>query len=839
MTNGTQYEYDIFISYNRVDEAWAKHLATRLEQEVWQGRRLKVFFAPWDVKPGESIPERLEYALPRSRKVGLIVSPESVTSEWVNVERYVTHYIELTERRKRLIPIYRRACDIPPLLQSINHVDFQDDAKFEESFHILLATIKDEPLPRGEQSSSTPEASLPPAIPRPPAVGFVQRHDEHKRNILEQVKAELAPEKNQLVALWGRGGAGKTTLAAEAVREMSETFPDRIVWISALSHADLTFITLLNEIAAQLGRPNLRPLPPEEKEEKVRALIAAAPTLIVLDNFETIKPEEQKACVRFLAERASCPTLITTRSEINEDEVNNISLDKMLLEEARELLKLLIERTRKPERFKTLNQDEIIRKTEFNPLLLRWVVRQIDLAKKPETALNYLAKGDTEVAERIFDRSFNLESVSDDGRDVLLALSLFVPDASREALAETAGFGDDLLRLDKAVENLASVWLIDATEESERLIIQGLIYERAKTRLSKDARADDFRQRFVAHFLSYIKERAQPTAENFDALEAEKDNMLGAMDSAFQIGDRASVMQIAKVLTHSARGMLSVRGYWDEAIRGAEQAAEAAEQTSNKWYIGAFNNTLGIMYMRRGDYVSAKAHYEQSVEIAKMLDEKQGLSATLHQLAMLAQTQGELTEARRLYDESLEINKKLGDQSGIASTLNQLGVLAQAQGELTEARRLYDESLEINKKLGDQSSIAITLHNLAMLAQDQGELTEARRLYGESLEIEEKLGDQKGIADTLHNLAAIAQDQGELTEARRLYNESLEIVKKLGDQGGIARTLHQLGRLAEEEGNTEEAIRLTRKALSVFERLKSPNAEIARGNLERLEKKAP
>jgi hypothetical protein len=151
MTDEPQYEYDIFISYNQVDEAWAQRLATRLEKEDRQDRKLKVFFAPWDIKPGESIPERLEYALPRSRKVGLILSPESVESEWVKVERYVTQYIDINERQKRLIPLYRRTCEIPFFLNHINYIDFQDEAKFEENYRILLATIREEPLPRGEQ----------------------------------------------------------------------------------------------------------------------------------------------------------------------------------------------------------------------------------------------------------------------------------------------------------------------------------------------------------------------------------------------------------------------------------------------------------------------------------------------------------------------------------------------------------------------------------------------------------------------------------------------------------------------------------------------------------------
>lgn len=137
--------------------------------------------------------------------------------------------------------------------------------------------------------------------------------------------------------------------------------------------------------------------------------------------------------------------------------------------------------------------------------------------------------------------------------------------------------------------------------------------------------------------------------------------------------------------------------------------------------------------------------------------------------------------------------------------------------------------------LWGKGGIAKTLHELGRLAQSQGEIDEARRLYNESLEINKKLGDQSGIPLTLNNLAMIAQDEGETVEARRLYNESLEIKKKLGDQSGIATTLHNLGNLAEKEGDKAEAARLFREALSIFEKLGSPNAEIVRHTLKRVE----
>src|SRR5205085_11178767 len=88
-------------------------------------------------------------------------------------------------------------------------------------------------------------------------------------DILARLKTELAPESNQLIALWGPGGTGKTTLAAQVARELRPQFPQRLAWVSALARADFTLATLLDDVAAQLGRTDLRPLKLEDKEPQV------------------------------------------------------------------------------------------------------------------------------------------------------------------------------------------------------------------------------------------------------------------------------------------------------------------------------------------------------------------------------------------------------------------------------------------------------------------------------------------------------------------------------------------------------------------------------------------
>ncbi|MFL6276222.1 MAG: tetratricopeptide repeat protein, partial [Blastocatellia bacterium] len=489
--------------------------------------------------------------------------------------------------------------------------------------------------------------------------------------------------------LWGDGGLGKTALATEVAHAMTDVFK-RMVWTSADGRADYSLSTLLDEIATQLGDAELRKLALEPKKDAVHALIAAdSATLIVLDNFETIAPEEQQQCAEWIADHAPCPALITTREQVSA--ARNIPLGRMLESEANEFLTKLITQTPNPKTFANVERDRVIEAADANPLVMEWVIAQIELAEQPNDVLNDLARGEGKAAQRVFDRSFNLRQLGDDGRDALLALSLFVPSASRAALAEAAGFGDDLKRLREAIRHLAGLRLVEATEAGERLVLRGLTRSLARARLSKDSRADEFRRRFITYFVRYAQSHAETSKEDFDALEAERENALGTIELAFELAEWEAVMQIRIALER----FLDKRGYWNEAIGYGQQALAVARQAKNDRRIGMFSHNIGCIYSYRGEYDQARRLYNESLEIEKRLGNQSGIAISLHQLAMLAEIEGEMEEARRLYNESLEIKKRLGNQSGIASTLHELGRLAQAQGEMEEARRLYNESLEI------------------------------------------------------------------------------------------------------------------------------------------------
>lgn len=627
-------------------------------------------------------------------------------------------------------------------------------------------------------------------IPRPPIVGFVARRDEQGRNIIGRLTEELAPADNRLVALWGPGGSGKSTLAAEFVRATQSVFQSRVAWVSALGRAGFPLATLLDEVATALGREDLRRLSLGRRSAQVAALVSEAPTLVVLDNFETISEKEQKNCVDFLALGAACPALVTTRSFIGRNDVYNIPLAAMSMEEGREFLRRLVVKTRKPSVFDGLDRDDLIRRCEANPLVLQWVVRQIELARRPQDVLNDLAQGEGDAADLVFTRSFQLPQVGDDGRAALLALSLFTPDASREALAEVSGFGGGLRRLDEVVEDLSALWLVEATEGNERLFLRGLTRELAKSRLSGSAHGLEFTRRFVACFLGYAAAYAHETAEDFDALEAEKDNLLGAMDAAFEMQDWPGVMQLRARLDT----FLVLRGYWGEAIRSAGQAEAAAHNAGSELDAAVFRNLVAFIRKGRGEY----------------------------------------EEARRVFNETLEIAGRLGGEKVAAECLLQLAIIAKLLGDLVEAWRLCGESLEINKRLGHPLGVAMSVWGLGNIALERGDVEEAKGLLTEALEALNGLNDQAKAAGVLHQLGNVAHAQGNLEEARRLFSESLKIEERFRNRHGIAISLHTLGLLADEQGDGAEAARLFRQALDIYEKLGSPEAEKVREDLTRV-----
>jgi hypothetical protein len=139
---------DAFISYQSEEEVFAKKLASSIEAYSTDGRRLKTFLAPWDIKPGDNFIEKLNEGLEKARFFLIVLSPKALEAEWPTSERDAAIYSDPSGRLGRIIPIMRRPCRIPPLLKFRNYLDFRSDSKYEVELTRLLCVLTGASLPR-------------------------------------------------------------------------------------------------------------------------------------------------------------------------------------------------------------------------------------------------------------------------------------------------------------------------------------------------------------------------------------------------------------------------------------------------------------------------------------------------------------------------------------------------------------------------------------------------------------------------------------------------------------------------------------------------------------------
>lgn len=139
---------DLFLSHNNADKPWTERLAAAVEADR-NGPPLKVFFDKWDVPHGGDIPAELEDGLQRSRYVGLVLSPESLASDWVTLERSTAIHRDPRARQRSLIPLLRRTCDLPDMLARLRYIDFRREQDFNEGLDTLVGILRGRPSRRG------------------------------------------------------------------------------------------------------------------------------------------------------------------------------------------------------------------------------------------------------------------------------------------------------------------------------------------------------------------------------------------------------------------------------------------------------------------------------------------------------------------------------------------------------------------------------------------------------------------------------------------------------------------------------------------------------------------
>ncbi|MYC40133.1 MAG: toll/interleukin-1 receptor domain-containing protein [Candidatus Dadabacteria bacterium] len=124
----------VFISYNKADRDFAENLALNLVQA-----KQNVWIDKWELNAGDSLISKIEEALGDANAILVLLSKDSVESEWCKKELRAGLIRELEEKSVLLIPIILDDCEIPLLLKEKSCIDFRED--IDGSFNFLLRSL--------------------------------------------------------------------------------------------------------------------------------------------------------------------------------------------------------------------------------------------------------------------------------------------------------------------------------------------------------------------------------------------------------------------------------------------------------------------------------------------------------------------------------------------------------------------------------------------------------------------------------------------------------------------------------------------------------------------------
>lgn len=695
----------VFISYAREDEEHKKELVKQLDVLKKQG-----VISHWHdalLVAGEQWDDTIARQIDASHIILLLISPDFLNSE----------YIENVEMKRA--SVRHNGTDVvvvPVLVRPVNsweHVSFgkltlgklnalPDKAKFivnwdkrDDAFTNVAAGIQKVAGKLKEAAETEVNgAARSTALPRPPAVGFVARHDKEGRDIVEYMMRLLKPSDKRLITLWGAGAVGKSTLAVEIARKWAEVYGRPVVWSNAEKKTDYTLRSLLKDIIVGLRQPDdAHSFHRGSKKERAYALVAEAQPLILLDTYERIAPDARRKIMKWF-ERAQCVALFTSREEV--PNTLNITLDPMSLAEAQELIKLLTEHSKDEDKFDPETCRRIHKVTGGRPYPIAWVVHEITTGGVPNKVFKELRRGEGDVGERVFHRYFDLPEIGDDGRAVLLALSLFAPHATADALAAVAGFPGDEARLRKVIRNLSKQMLIKCDDCNEHFSLEGLPLTMAAARLPKSRDAAGIWRRFVTYFRDYALDPKNhwATPEDEDHPKEEKSNIFRAIRVAPCINDWDAVVE----LYDSWVDFMHVsRKEWKRAIWLAEEYAEQNIKLKDH-----LTPLMIEIYHRNKEEI--RTRYET---IGKKLEEenpskdkekpwkKVVLSGVKFELGVFAYHEADYPLARRLLVEAQTLQEEIKHTFGVGMTCNNLGVVLAMQGKRAEAEIKFRKALDI------------------------------------------------------------------------------------------------------------------------------------------------
>ena len=255
-------------------------------------------------------------------------------------------------------------------------------------------------------------------------------------------------------------------------------------------------------------------------------------------------------------------------------------------------------------------------------------------------------------------------------------------------------------------------------------------------------------------------------------------------------------------------------------------------------------NNLALVLDRQGKYEEAKQMHRQALALYETVlgKEHPDTLGSMHNLANVLDRQGKYEEAEQIHRQTLALRETvLGkEHPGTLGSMNNLANVLDSQGKYEEAEQIHRQTLALKETvLGKEHPNTLrSMNNLANVLDSQGKYEEAEQIHRQALALYETvLGkEHPGTLGSMNNLASVLDSQGKYEEAEQIHRQALALYETvLGkEHPDTLGSMNNLANVLDSQGKYEEAEQIHRQVLALFETVlgkEHPNTLMSMNNL--------
>jgi DNA-binding SARP family transcriptional activator/tetratricopeptide (TPR) repeat protein len=654
-----------------------------------------------------------------------------------------------------------------------------------------------------------------------------------------------------VIAISGRSGVGKSTLALRAAHELGDQFPDGHIYADLRGLTDeSTTPALLARFIRALGVPGSAvPDGLAERIEMFRSRLADRRVLLVLDN---VTGEEQ---VRpLLPGSPTCAVIVTSTARlVGVPGAHWIDVDTFDDATSREMLARIVGWPRVTA--EPAPATELIEYCGGLPLALRIVGTR--LASRPHWRIVELTRRLTSEVRRLDELSHHgLEMRSSIGLTYrslperaqrLFRLSSVIEAPDFAGWAAAVLLGTDLRQAEDTLEYLVDVQLLDAKAGADgrlRYSFHDLVrlYAHERLLVAETAEERDAALRRLLGAWLYLAERAhrreyggdylvlhgtgvrvhllawdaeEAAGSSLAWLETERVSLVSAVRQAADAGLAELCWDLALTLS----GLLEVKGCLDDWREIVEVAYGAAARAGHRIGTAAMLYARGTLRIAEKRFDDAELLLRSALEIFDAERCCHGQALVLRNWAFIDRMRGDFGEMLRKYDSSLAKMRAVGDLVGEGHVLTSMAKFRIDEGELADADDLLSESMSLYKRVGyvrGEVQAGIIRSELYMA---DGRLGAARQALNDVLRTIRDIGDRIGEAYALYGLGVVRRREGRLDRAVATLEHALAVAEEVGDRLVEGQARFMLGEIAAIRADYPAALGHADRAAALFDQI--------------------